>query len=732
MYCDFWVFATIIASHPWWPFGLLNPIESGHELIGIEENRGCQDLMTPGLTGCPRKGVLNRMRWILTVVAGLLVFGGCAPESVDDSSHPTPLPTQEVREVPHPILDDMEPMVATELAARRAELDDLLREEAEPDALKGRALGRMGQLYQAHRLLEVAEACYREAQLRDPQSHAWPYYRGVLAAGRGDLATAGAALEKAVALAPGDVPAKIRLADLELDLGHIEIALALYEEARSLDESLAAVEYGLGRVAAEHGDFQKAVWHFNKALALQPRASIIHYHLGQSHRQLGQIDQARNHLSRSGQMKVAMPDPLLHELTTLMRGASPHLTRGNAALREGRFVAGAAEYRRAVEADPTNLRARQSLATTLLRLNDLQGALEQFAAAVELAPENARARSDYGVVLAEAGQDERAIQHLRIAVELEPELKKAQFNLANALARGGDFEAAVARYRRLLEVDPDHLEARSRLGTALAQAGRLDEGIVELRGVVERDPKGTRARLNLGVALAEAGDLEGAIAQHLAILDLNPDPQQLALIHFNLGTFYKRTGDLDRAMEHHRRAIELDPQNAAAHFDLGEILSANDRLAESLVHYSRAGEIRPTYDVARLREATTLMRLERYADAKRVLEEGLARIPGDRRLAHALARLLAASPDRSLRDGRRSFSMAAEIFNAERVPRYAETLAMALAEVGRFDDGRQLQQRVLVELERSAPREELERLRRNLDRYAGGVTCCATPSDVLP
>ena len=34
----------------------------------------------------------------------------------------------------------------------------------------------------------------------------------------------------------------------------------------------------------------------------------------------------------------------------------------------------------------------------------------------------------------------------------------------------------------------------------------------------------------------------------------------------------------------------------------------------------------------------------------------------------------------------------AEIFNAERVPRYAETLAMALAEVGRFDDAGQLQQ----------------------------------------
>jgi len=138
------------------------------------------------------------------------------------------------------------------------------------------------------------------------------------------------------------------------------------------------------------------------------------------------------------------------------------------------------------------------------------------------------------------------------------------------------------------------------------------------------------------------------------------------------------------------------------------------------------------FAVARHREATTLMRLERYADAKRVLERAVLQIPEERRLTHALARLLAASPDRSLRDGPRSFSLASELFSSERVPPHAETLAMALAEVGRFDDARDLQRRILSEFERSASREVLDRLRGNLDRYTGGTTCCAIPSDVLP
>jgi tetratricopeptide (TPR) repeat protein len=266
----------------------------------------------------------------------------------------------------------------------------------------------------------------------------------------------------------------------------------------------------------------------------------------------------------------------------------------------------------------------------------------------------------------------------------------------------------------------------------LARAGRLDEGIVELRKVVEQDPNGARARLNLGVALAEAGDLEGAIAQHLAILYLNPDTNRLALTHFNLGTFYRRTGQVARAVEHHRKALELDPLNADAHFDLGELLSANGQLVEALPHYARAGELRPRHGMARLRQATVLMRLDRFPEAGIVLDEGLMELPTDHRLRDALARLLAASPDRSLRDGQRSLSLATQALDSVRVPPYAETLAMALAEVGRFGEADQLQRRVLAEARKSGQDAHSKRLARNLALYENGQACCASSADVLP
>jgi hypothetical protein len=105
--------------------------------------------------------------------------------------------------------------------------------------------------------------------------------------------------------------------------------------------------------------------------------------------------------------------------------------------------------------------------------------------------------------------------------------------------------------------------------------------------------------------------------------------------------------------------------------------------------------------------------------------------PGELRLKHALARLLAACPERSLREGRRSFSMAAELFDSQRTPSHAETLAMALAEVGRFTDARDVQRRILNELGSSAPSEVLARLRRNLGLFESGRACCAEETDVI-
>jgi cytochrome c-type biogenesis protein CcmH/NrfG len=112
--------------------------------------------------------------------------------------------------------------------------------------------------------------------------------------------------------------------------------------------------------------------------------------------------------------------------------------------------------------------------------------------------------------------------------------------------------------------------------------------------------------------------------------------------------------------------------------------------------------------------------------------EGSTRVlPASARLRHLLARLLAACPDRALRDGERAVLLAEELWRADPTPARAETLAMALAETGSYERAAALQSELLRD---SAPDSTVTRLAADLELYRRGERCCAStdPSRLLP
>ncbi len=156
------------------------------------------------------------------------------------------------------------------------------------------------------------------------------------------------------------------------------------------------------------------------------------------------------------------------------------------------------------------------------------------------------------------------------------------------------------------------------------------------------------------------------------------------------------------------------------------------RLAEALLHYTRVRELEPGESLAWLREATVLMGLGRFGDAKAVLEARLSLDSADDRAAHSLARLLAGASDPSLRDGPRAMTIAGALLEAgDSAPR-AETAAMALAEVGPFREATSIPRTLVEEAGRQGPPGEELRLVRNLARYERREACCARVPDAFP
>jgi hypothetical protein len=100
------------------------------------------------------------------------------------------------------------------------------------------------------------------------------------------------------------------------------------------------------------------------------------------------------------------------------------------------------------------------------------------------------------------------------------------------------------------------------------------------------------------------------------------------------------------------------------------------------------------------------------------LETGLASLPGDIVLSSTLAEVLAGSPDASVRDGERALQLANAAYRANRGADHAEAVAMALAELGRFDEAAQFQRELLADAEKAkAPAALRTRLAANLARY---------------
>jgi hypothetical protein len=119
-----------------------------------------------------------------------------------------------------------------------------------------------------------------------------------------------------------------------------------------------------------------------------------------------------------------------------------------------------------------------------------------------------------------------------------------------------------------------------------------------------------------------------------------------------------------------------------------------------------------------------LVRLGDYARARERLERDVQAFPDQPGITHALARLLAAAPDDRVRDGARALALARALEQSQ-PPTLAlvETIAMALAEVGRFDEA-VARQRQAIEGARDAGRPDLAaRLTANLRLYEQRRPC---------
>jgi superkiller protein 3 len=165
--------------------------------------------------------------------------------------------------------------------------------------------------------------------------------------------------------------------------------------------------------------------------------------------------------------------------------------------------------------DSTDFDLRFELANCYYDLGALPSAVIHYRKAVELDPTSLKAWVNLGVAQNEMGLSEDAIESYDKALAIDPTDNKALCNKGLAYYGLGKYYEAVNLYRKALELYPHSVEAHYNLGVAFADAQMYREAINEWTEVLKVAP---------GTEAAEAASANIDVIREMIRLQGRPSP----------------------------------------------------------------------------------------------------------------------------------------------------------------------------------------------------------------
>lgn len=202
--------------------------------------------------------------------------------------------------------------------------------------------------------------------------------------------------------------------------------------------------------ALDKGDYDAAAARFEVFLGVFPDSTAARSNLGVAlHRK------ALMALEPSSRFRKATDvDPDARARKIELRGAAGAVPGLKPAKIDQRLLRDAvAEYRSALQVDPTCVQAQVNLGAALDDLKDRKGARVVLEKVVRLAPGSKEAWNNLGAVAAQMGDAKRALEALGKATELDPRYADAVFNLALVQEQAGRDADAVKTWDRYLALD---------------------------------------------------------------------------------------------------------------------------------------------------------------------------------------------------------------------------------------------------------------------------------------
>jgi len=201
------------------------------------------------------------------------------------------------------------------------------------------------------------------------------------------------------------------------------------------------------------------------------------------------------------------------------------------------------------------------------------------------------------------GNSRQAVQMLKEIITERSDIDVAFTNLATIYKESNMLSEAILVLEQGLESLPNNFEIFKTYLNFLTNAGLSDKLIEAFKNRDIREKEFMPEIWNyLGIAYFTKGDFEQAEAAYLQGLFID---NKYASIYTNLGLLYlsvylktKIIEEYNKSVENFKKAVEYNPEDAAAYNGLGGAFLINNNPEDAIENFKMALELRPEYDQA--------------------------------------------------------------------------------------------------------------------------------------
>jgi len=378
--------------------------------------------------------------------------------------------------------------------------------------------------------------------------------QGVAYEGSGRKKEALASFRRALKIAPDDIPALQKAAQIEYDAGDpqgipiIEHLLRLRPEDRTSHGMLAVLEYQQGNCDAAAAHFEKAAPLFDSQLpALHAYGTCLV--------KLKRFDKAEDVFERTLEL--------------------------NAGDRQERMIAAAVHQmahqpQRAIDVLEPLLKAGQNAASLELAsaayedLHDTDKAVDALRQAILLDPHNVNLYVDFAALSATHQSFQVGIDAVNDGINLEPKAAPLYFARGVLYVQLADYDKAQADFEKAYELDPNQSLSVAAQGLAAAQRD-LSQALKGVQEKLARRPDDPILLYMQADILVQEGadpgspDFETAMRSAKRAVMLRP---ALGPAHGVLAKLYLQAGQYAEAAGQCRKALEIDPKDQTSLYHL--------------------------------------------------------------------------------------------------------------------------------------------------------------------